>query len=151
MKTCIWCCKNESSVRFTRQAHTFPRSLEGQNICENVCDSCNLYFGSPQAKSPAVEVVLKEAFNISKFILLEHIKQNVNKRYKSEYFNFNWKNKTIQLKPRYKLERNFQERLGRLLRRGIYKIFLEERERQKGDALLERYNFESPLKRGFLS
>jgi hypothetical protein len=63
------------------------------------------------------------------------------KRFKSEYFNLNWERKNINLKPRYSLRKGFQEKLGRLFRKGIYKVFLEERERQRKDALDSRFDF----------
>jgi len=70
MKKCIWCSKTEEQSTFNKRAHTFPQSLGGKNICENVCDSCNEYFGNTQYNSPAVEVILKEILNISKFLIL---------------------------------------------------------------------------------
>jgi len=142
MKVCIWCRKNENQISFDKKAHTIPKSLGGQNICENVCDKCNHYFGSPQPHLPASELVLKEMLNISKYCLLENTKSvPKNKRYKSEYFNINWNNFHIKLKPRYSLKPGFQQKLGRQFRRGMFKVFLEERERQRSDALSERFDF----------
>jgi len=142
MRTCIWCNKDELAVPFLEKAHTFPQSLGGDNICNNVCDYCNHYFGSPQSQSPAIEVVLKEMLNISKYLILNHMQAiPKNKRYKSEYFNLNWERKTILLKPRYSIRRGYQEKLGRLFRKGLYKVFLEERERQRNDAKDARFDF----------
>jgi len=142
MRTCIWCNKDESTVSFQKKAHTFPQSLGGDSICENVCDLCNHYFGSPQSQSPAIEVILKEILNISKYLLLNQVNEiPKNKRYKSVYFNLNWKRKTINLKPRYSLRKGYQEKLGRLFRKGLYKVFLEERERQRKDAKESRFDF----------
>ncbi len=142
MKKCIWCNKSEGNETFAKKAHTFPQSLGGKSICENVCDSCNHFFGSPQYNSPAVEVVLKEILNISKYLLLNQTGGiPKNKRFKSEFFNINWDKKTITIKPRYNIKKGFQENLGRLFRRGLYKVFLEERERQKKDAHNENFNF----------
>lgn len=141
MKKCIWCLKRETEVPFEKEAHTIPKSLGGKNICENVCDDCNSYFGNFQNGQPAIEVVLKEALNISKHILLNQIKEKPKKQFTSEYFNVNFKVGTIKSKPRYSFARYRQEILGRLLTRGIYKIFLEERERQCNDAFDERFNF----------
>jgi hypothetical protein len=142
MRTCIWCNRKEPDVPFLKKAHTFPQSLGGDSICDNVCDYCNHYFGSPQAQSPAIEVILKEILNISKYLLLHHINEvPKNKRYKSEYFNLNWEKKSIHLKPRFIVRRGYQEKLGRLFTRGLYKVFLEERERQRNDAKDSRYDF----------
>lgn len=142
MKICIWCRKKDGQVTFIKKAHTIPKSLGGENICENICDPCNHYFGSPQPNLPAPELVLKEMLNISKYCLLVNtISAPKKKRYKSEYFNINWKNFNIKLKPRYSLRAGFQEKLGRQFRRGMFKIFLEERERQIGDGLSDRFDF----------
>ncbi len=119
---------DESNVTFYKKAHSFPQSLGGDSICENVCDSCNGFFGSPQSYAPAIKVVLKEILNISKYLLLKQINMiPKNKRFKSEYFNLNWDKKTILLKPRYSIRKGFQEKLGRLFKSGIYKVFLEEK------------------------
>ena len=142
MKSCIWCNRKEPNVTFDKKAHTFPKSLGGQSICTNVCDSCNHYFGSPNDKSPAIEVVLKEILNLSKYLLLDQVNEiPKNKRFKSEYFNFNLKTKTINLKPRYKLQKGYQEKIGRLFKRGMYKVFLEERDNQKMDAKETKFDF----------
>lgn len=142
MKKCIWCSKSEESTTFTKAAHSFPKSLGGIHICDNVCDPCNHYFGAPTPSSPAIEVVFKELLNISKYLLLyQTTGVPKNKRFKSEYFNLNWKSRTFKIKPRYKLRKGFQEKLGRLFRRGMYKVFLEERERQIGDAHLSKFDF----------
>lgn len=141
MKHCIWCSKKENVVTFNREAHTFPQSLEGKNVCVNICDSCNHYFGAPQPNLPAVEVALKEVLNISRYLVLYNKKVPKNKRFKSQYFDFNWDSYVLKLKPTYNLKQGFQERLGRQFKRGIYKIFLEERERIKQDAHSEKFNF----------
>ena len=139
---CIWCRKTENDVSFNKLAHTFPKSLGGKSICENVCDTCNHYFGSPRAKSPAIEVVLKELLNISKFYLLNQSKTVLRgNRFKSEFFDANWTTNTIRLKLRYSLRKGSQERFGRLFRQGLYKVFLEEREVQRHDSLNSRFDF----------
>lgn len=141
MKRCIWCLKSEDDVSFLKKAHTFPVSLGGKSLCDNVCDICNHYFGSPTPQAPSIEVVFKEIFNLSKHILLSYNKEKKLPRFKSEYFNFDVKKGIIRLKPRYALRQSFQEKLGRQFRRGMFKVFLEERERQRGDALDNQYNF----------
>lgn len=138
---CIWCCRNQPKVTFDKLAHTFPQSLGGKNICQNVCDECNAYFGSPQDMSPAIEVVLKEFLNLSKYRLLKNVDEVRLSRYKSEYFKVNSAFTSINLKPRYQLRYQFKKSLGRLFRRGLYMVYLEERERIMGDARNERFNF----------
>lgn len=142
MKTCIWCRQTENNAPFLRKAHTFPQSLGGSNICENVCDRCNSYFGNRQGDSPSIEIVLKELLNISKFYLLGKTDSvPKNQRFKSEYFNVNWNQYKIRMKPRYSIKKDFQLKVGRQFRKGVFKVFLEERERQRQDALNDRYNF----------
>ena len=142
MKKCIWCLKTEGNVSFTKRAHTVPKSMGGVKICEEVCDDCNAYFGSTPNRVPGIEVALKELFNISRHIILNNINETKKlRRYKSEYFNINWNLRRIKVKPRYKVYHSFQEKLGRQLKRGIYKVFLEERSRIVGDTHDRKYDF----------
>lgn len=143
MKLCIWCSKKENFVTFNKIAHTIPQSLGGKNICKNVCDDCNEYFGRKEFGKPAVEIALKEVLNISKYLLLTQHKEIKLKRFKSEYFVFDYKNnrRFFKFKMSYKLKPNFQKEFGRRFRRGLFKVYLEERERQIGDAHHERFNF----------
>lgn len=141
-KTCIWCRGTEEGKTFHRHAHTFPRSLGGKNICDNVCDECNSYFGSATQGKSSIEVVLKEALNTSRYLLLHDTNGLLkNMRYKSEFFNIDWSKRKVTVKSKYKFNQHFQEHAGRQLRRGLFKVYLEERERQIGDALSDRFNF----------
>lgn len=135
MKTCIWCLKTEAVVAFKNEAHTFPKSLGGKNICEAVCDSCNSFFGSSR-----IETVFKEILNTSKYLILSTTNQ-LKSRYKSEFFDIDFKNKKIKYKLKYRLRKSFKEMIGRKFRQGLYKVFLEERERILGDAKDSRFDF----------
>ncbi len=142
MKICIWCQENEQKVSFNRAAHIFPQSLGGKRICKNVCDSCNLYFGSKQSLSPSIEIALKEPLNISRTFILNHwnkISKNI--RFKSEYFDYDLKNHIIKPKFKYRLQNDFQYKFTKQFRRGVYKIFLEERSESFGDALDSKFDF----------
>lgn len=145
MKICIWCRRTESEETFNKRAHTVPDSLGGQHICENVCDKCNAFFGTPQPSLPAIETALKEGLNLSRFRFLNNgsplKKGHSAGRYKSTYFDANFRVKRVRLKPAYSLRPHFQEKLTRQFKRGIYKIYLEETERQRGNGLDERFNF----------
>ncbi len=145
MNTRIWCCKSQPNVSFKNDAHTIPKSLGGKNLCESVCDTCNSYFGNMHDKLPAIETVIKETFNISRLILLDSSndigKNKSLARFKSVFFNVDMQKRKVRIKPKFSLRKNFQVDLGRLLRRGIFKIYLEERERQIGDALDDKFNF----------
>lgn len=141
-RNCIWCRRDNTSTTFNKIAHTFPQSLNGKNICENVCDECNAYFGSTTSSKPAVEVCLKEVLNLSKHILLKQAgKDKLGGRFKSFYFKTDWAKNAITTKFQYKIKTGFQELFARQFRRGIYKVYLEERERQLKDAHDERFNF----------
>ncbi len=145
MKVCIWCRKTEEQSSFKKLAHTIPQTLGGTLICENVCDDCNLFFGTHYKGSPSVEAILKETFNVSRMRFLHAGKQvGKNKklsRFSSIYFDVNFNKRKIDLKFAYKRQHGFQERIGRQLKKGLYKIFLEEMDRQKGAGLDSQYDF----------
>lgn len=145
MKKCIWCSLDESQGFFNKRAHTIPQSLGGLNICENVCDHCNSFFGTHNNKLPPIETIIKETFNISRARFLftdgQIGKNKAMSRFSSVYFNVDFKKRSIDLKPSYELKTGFQEKICRQLKKGIFKMFLEERERQKGDAHDSKYDF----------
>ncbi len=138
---CIWCSRTKRSTSFNSKAHTFPRSLGGQNICDEVCDECNHHFGKPSLLEPSIEIVLKEVLNFSRYYLLQPLGEYRLPRYKSEYFSVDWKNNKMKLKPRYAEKHRFKNILGRQFRRGIYKVFLEERHRVRNEGHEPKYQF----------
>ena len=142
---CIWCNRTEEQVSFSRKAHTIPQSLGGIYICDNVCNKCNSYFGSPHNSNISIEEVLREAFEITRFHVHDSFKERgKNKKYsrfKSRFFNFNERTNSVRVKPIYSLRPGFQERMARLFKRGLYKIFLEEYHRQTNQGFDDRYNF----------
>lgn len=145
MRHCIWCRKNEHKVTFKKLAHTIPRGLGGKDICSNVCDFCNDFFGRHSQGLPSIETIIKETFNISRVRLLS-TENDIGKnksltKFSSIYFNVDLKKYKVDLKLSYKLQKGFQERIGRQIKRGLYKIFLEEVERQQGDGLNAQYDF----------
>lgn len=143
MKQCIWCNKTESLTTFKTKAHIFPDSVGGKKICTNVCDDCNWKFGQKQNFQPSVDIAVKEIFNLTKHLLQTNKNNSHQKtyRFKSEYFNFNPTKRTLSFKQKYKLKQGFQSNFARSFRRGIYKIFLEERERVFSDGNSEQFNF----------
>lgn len=145
MKTCIWCKKNESESKFEKIAHSVPQSLGGRNICINVCDECNHYFGSPQASHISIEEAFKEVFNITRARLtnaLQVVLKKQNKgRFKSRYFVLDIEKKKCKLKSSFRYDSFFQTKFVNLFKRGLYKVYLEEVERQFGTAHLEKYDF----------
>lgn len=143
MKHCIWCNRTELITTFNTKAHIFPESLGGKNLCFNVCDDCNWKFGQKQQFQPSVDIALKEIFNLKKYLLQDSdwINRKNKSRFKSEYFNLNIDKRKITIKPSYKFKSEFQANFARSFRRGIYKIYLEERERIFGDGKSEEFNF----------
>jgi len=144
MKKCIWCSRTEQETSFHKLAHTIPQALGGKNICENVCDQCNSYFGQYNYGLPPIETVLKETFNISRIRLAGKEEIGKNKtisKVSSIYFNIDHKNNSLRLKNSYKFHKSFQEKIARQMKRGIYKIFLEETERQFSNGHDEKFNF----------
>jgi hypothetical protein len=145
LKTCIWCNNEETETAFNKKAHTIPQALGGKNICENVCDRCNHYFGAATNRTPSIETVIKETFGITRARLL-HSQNEIGKnkalsKFSSEYFKLDLKNPRLSLKQKYRLNKSFQEKIGRQMKRGLYKIYLEENERQFGTSLDPKYDF----------
>lgn len=145
MKKCIWCNRTELNTSFKTLAHTIPQSLGGVAICKNVCDECNHYFGRTQNQLPSIETVLKETFILSRYRFLngsnEIGKNKIMPKFSSQYFNINTKNNKLDVKLSYQLKKGFQENVCRLLKRGLYKIFLEENERENLNSHNDNYNF----------
>ncbi|WP_310555091.1 HNH endonuclease [Flavobacterium sp.] len=144
MKKCIWCHREESETTFKKLAHTIPQSLGGKMICENVCDDCNHYFGNISDKLPSIEETFKETFNITRLRLLGKERVGKNKalaKFKSTYFNVDIQKGKFALKLKFQLKPNFQKVLCRQFKRGIYKVFLEELERQENKGHQSKYQF----------
>jgi len=72
-------------------------------------------------------------------------------RFTSEYFSIDTKTRKISLRAKYRLRAGFQERIGQQIKKGLFKIYLEELERQKGDALNDKYDFITEFARYGLS
>jgi hypothetical protein len=144
-KKCIWCLREASdTTTFNKRAHTVPQSLGGQNICANVCDECNHYFGNHAQQLPSIEAIIKEAFIIARYRFMNGKdigKNQAMPRFKSRFFSLGTNPPSLKLKPIFQLRPQFQEQLGRLLRRGVYKMYLEEIERQFEEGHDPRYDF----------
>jgi len=126
-------------------AHTIPQNMGGKNICENVCDVCNSYFGNYNNGLPPIETVIKETFNISRARFLqannEIGKNKTLPKFSSIYYKVDFKKGKLDLKSAYKFHRGFQEKISRQLKKGIYKIYLEEVERQKNIGHDSKFDF----------
>lgn len=145
MKKCIWCKRNENETTFNKLAHSIPKSLGGKNICQNVCDECNSFFGNTQLNHASIEETFKEVFNITRARLLHGFqiftKNKKKERFKSRYFNIDIPKKKLKLKPAFRRELSFQIKLTNTFKRGLYKVYLEEVERQLGIAHDEKFDF----------
>ena len=142
---CLWCLEEEPKVTFNKKAHTIPKSLGGQNYNKNVCDSCNEYFGNRNSNNGkySIEEALKEAFNISRKRMLtsEKTKRKVGD-FKSKFFEIKQRSGKYRLtiKPSFRFAIGFQKELCRAFKRGLYKMFLEELNRQKDVGYESKFN-----------
>jgi len=147
-KKCIWCLKEEPEVTFLTKAHTIPKSLGGQNVNPNVCDSCNEYFGSRLYKFYSIEGALKETFNVTRFRLLQtkKPKRKVGE-FKSIFFILKIKNNQFNLiiKDTFRFDYVSQNQMCRAFKRGLYKMYFEELNRQENIGYENTYD----LIRGF--
>ena len=133
-KTCLWCLNKEPDVTFVKKAHSIPKSLGGQNFNKNVCDDCNYYFGNRDSHNGkySIEVALKEAFSISrKRYLLGGIPKRKVGEFKSQFFEMKERKGKYRLatRPFYKFASQLE--LCRAFKRGLYKMYFEELNRQK--------------------
>lgn len=144
-RQCIWCRFGEPKVSFHNEAHIVPQSLGGERLCDNVCDSCNSFFGSRGKGVLSIEEAIKETFGISRMMILHQQnkmgKNKPGKRFTSRLFNVDLVKRSLSTKPSWRLHRGFQQDLSRLFRRGIYKMFLEALEADSGKALDPKYDF----------
>lgn len=149
-KKCLWCLNSIPEVTFEKKAHTIPKSLGGQNYNPNVCDSCNSYFGNRNSNNSiySIEEALKETFNISRRVML-NIGETKRKtgRFKSKFFEIKERKGKYRLviKSSFRFSKDFQEEICRSFKRGLYKMFLEELNRQNGKG----YKKEFDIIRGF--
>lgn len=142
-RRCLWCLLDESSVTFNKKAHSIPQSLGGQDYNQNVCDSCNEYFGNRATKKDySIEEVLKETFIISRQrLLIEPTKRKIGD-FKSKFFEIIETNgiKRVLFKTSFSFQDSEQIELCRYFKRGLYKMFFEEFNRQRKYGYEAKYN-----------
>jgi len=101
-----------------------------------------LYFGSKQNGLPSVEIAFKEVLNISKFLLQSNLPPYQPKfRFKSEYFKLDKKNSILKPVFKYSTLKSFQDTFINQFSRGVYKVFLEERQESRKDSLKKDFDF----------
>lgn len=140
---CLWCLNEDPKVTFKTKAHSIPKSLGGQNYNRNVCDECNSYFGNKQDANYSIEEALKETFNITRRRLLigDKQKRQVGK-FKSRFFDIKERNgrPRLVIKPSFQLNSTFQKELSYYFKRGLYKMYLEELNRQTDKGFETKYD-----------
>ena len=141
-RKCLWCLKEEPNTSFLKKAHTIPKSLGGQNYNPNICDTCNEYFGNRENKYFSIEEALKETFIISRQVLLTRGPKRKIGEFKSKFFEIKERNgkKRIVIRKSFSLDKNFQTDICRFFKRGLYKMFFEELNRQKNIGYEEKFN-----------
>lgn len=144
-KKCLWCLISEPKTSFLKKAHTIPKSLGGQNYNRNVCDNCNSFFGDRKSNNGkySIEEALKETFVISRTRLLNgnNTKRKIG-RFKSKFFEVKIKKGKLSLgvKTSFRFKSGFQKELCNSFKRGLYKMYFEELNRQKGIGFESKYN-----------
>lgn len=141
---CLWCLESEPKVTFIRKAHTIPKSLGGQNYNKNVCDLCNSYFGNKQNVNYSIEEALKETFNITRRMLLKSGVKHKRKvgEFKSRFFDIKERKgkSRLSIKPSFRFNAKFQRELCYYFKRGLYKMYLEELNRQTGQGFEPKFD-----------
>lgn len=90
-----------------------------------------------------MEIAFKEVLNISKSILQLNTPSTSQQkfRFKSEYFKLDKKSNFIKPLFKYSTLKSFQDNFMKQFARGVYKVFLEERQESRGDSLGSEFNF----------
>ncbi|MGV8946898.1 MAG: hypothetical protein ACOH1N_10755 [Lutibacter sp.] len=139
---CIWCLNVKPDVEFYTKPHTIPKKLNSHNIGFDICDSCNKFFGSDNKLDKvtySIDKVLKEFFNVHKFLLTNSKDSNSWKNFKSQFFNYYHKSKTLKLNIDYRRNIPYANQLTRKFKRGIYNIFLQEYHRNTENGLDNKF------------
>lgn len=117
---CIWCGRTTEEVRFTSDAHILPHSLGGTEIGTDVCDDCNLYFGTATRGVPNVNLAFKEIFGAFK-TFGDNLNENTYKKFSSTFFQYRHSQHKIIIKS------NFNSRaITKQFKRSLYEVFLQK-------------------------
>lgn len=140
---CIWCLKSKPEVAFFTKPHTIPKRLNAHNIGFDICDSCNNFFGSDNKLDKvtySIDKVLKEFFNVHKFLLSNNKDSNSWRRFRSQFFSYYHTSKTLKLNIDYRRNASYANQLTRKFKRGVYNIFLQEYHRNTESGLDKRFD-----------
>ena len=136
---CIFCGKSIPEVTFSHKPHILPKSMGGTIIGVDICDSCNEYFGNPDAlivNPPrfAVEVCVKEVMNISRHFFLKHFKKQ-NEKLSSTLFSYYESKKILKFRQQNWQNLGFQSFFARQFKRGMFELFLQAYHHKTGNGL----------------
>lgn len=140
---CIWCLKSKPDVEFYTKPHTIPRALNAHNIGFDICDFCNNFFGSDnklEMVTYSIDKILKEFFNVHKFLLTNNKDSNSWKNFKSQFFSYFHTRKTLKLNIDYIRNPLYANQFTRKFKKGIYNIFLQEYHRNTENGHDIRFN-----------
>lgn len=117
---CIWCGKEIPDTTFNNAPHVVPKGLGGREICFDVCDKCNEYFGKSTTGITAVDVVFKEIFN-SYIVFGRNTDKNTHTKLRSIFFNYFHSQHKITMKGNFR-----SSVITRQFKRGLYEVFLQK-------------------------
>ena len=116
---CIWCGKESDGI-FDSKPHILPKSLGGSEICVDVCDDCNHYFGTPLKGLPAIDVVLREIFESYRLFGTNYYEEHKPPK-KFTFFHYNHEKKRLKLKDPFR-----EATITSQFKRGLYELFLQK-------------------------
>lgn len=142
---CIWCQKERPEVSFNHMPHTISKQIGAKNIGFDICDSCNLYFGTPDRSGKyqmSVELAFKEIFNLTRHLIPEPSNSVVkdSKILRSIYFEYYKSKRLLRVKSHFRLQRDFLMNFTRQFKRGVYEVFLQEYHRGTGHGLNKNFD-----------
>lgn len=117
---CIWCGKEIPDTSFYHAPHVVPQKLGGKEICFDVCDECNSYFGKSTTCRTAMDIVFKEIFN-AYMVFGKNLDQNSHIKLRSIFFNY------FHSKQKITMKGNFRPSvITRQFKRSLYEVFLQK-------------------------
>lgn len=117
---CIWCGREEPFVSFESRPHILPKSLGGNEICVDVCDECNHYFGTSEKGLPSIDLVVREILESYRLFGTDYYDKN-NLPKKSFFFHYNYEKKRVKLKDSFR-----DATITSQFKKGLYELFLQK-------------------------
>lgn len=129
---CIWCKRKYPDVTFHNAPHVVPQSLGAIEIGVDVCDECNLFFGSASKGIPNTNLIFKEVFQASQCSLGDRPK--IKTKYKSAYFHYDRTTDRIKLKKSFPVSA-----ITKQFKRSLYEAFLQKYHNTYPDENLDKF------------